>query len=80
MTTISVPISKFKAHISQYLANIDNQRVRITKNGEEIAYVDGAVEERQAAAKRLDGIIKNPKHDWDKEAIREHRLKEKYRL
>ncbi|GHU08005.1 hypothetical protein FACS189431_3470 [Alphaproteobacteria bacterium] len=77
MSPISVPASEFKTNFSYYLRNLGSQPVRITKNGKTVAEVN-KVDPREEFMK-LGGILKDSKYaTWDRDKIREERLKERY--
>lgn len=67
-----VTATEFKTNIGKYLSLAESEDVLITRNGQSVAKLVSAREERSSALRSLRGILKNS--DPTLESIREERL------
>ena len=67
-----VTATEFKTNIGRYLSLAENEDILITKNGQNIAKLVSAKEERSYALRSLRGVLKNT--DLNLESAREERL------
>ena len=64
--------TEFKSNIGKYLSLAEKQDILITKNGQNIAKLVSAKEERLSALRSLRGVLKDA--DFTLEEVREERL------
>lgn len=82
-----ITISELGANTDKYVAMAMDQNIAITRDGKVVAKLVGEMErkelspeEKLAAWEHLRSLFAHVKTDYDRDKIREERLKEKYGL